>query len=134
MHHSDKGGKFGAAELRKRVELFDLGAYHQLLERAWVGQPTNSATISNTTFEVETGEKLKVARKLGEAGPFSKAAKVLHSKGLAPGTNETLQQLQDPVQRPPLQQESFTDDVAKSRTDAAINLDRNKIFQNLRGA
>ena len=75
---------------------------------------------------------LKQASTLVEQGQLSKAARILTSNGVAPGTPDTLEQLRDPEKRPPVLSEPLPVEVTGYQARHPLRLDKNKLLANLR--
>ena len=67
-------------------------------------------------------------------GELSAARQVLNSAGLAPGTAETLTELQDPERRPREMHFPLSDDVVNFRNASPLKLNRRILISNMRKA
>ena len=90
-----RGGRAGNKELKERVILFDDGQWGELLTASRNSTPTRRRPQAQNEQE-ELEKVIASARRLIANGELSHAARLLRSKGVAPGTLDTLTQLTDP--------------------------------------
>ena len=90
-------GPIGRAALLRRVELFESGAWEQLLREARAGVPTGSQRNMPHTDAGVLEEACEGVRQ----GQLTHARPTLTAAALAPGNDETLHALSDPSRRPP---------------------------------
>ena len=108
LHHTPHGGDAGARELKRRVALFDAGAWDVLLStsRTQAERQANAAARRRQQphppqpEQMEEQRRIAKAMELVHAGELSHAARALSSPGMAPGTAETLAELRNPQLRP----------------------------------
>ena len=84
--------------------------------------------------DADWAAKLEKAEKLAGQGELSSAARLLRSNGLAPGNNNTLQQLCDPLLRPRHRLLDFPPEVLNYTPDEPVQMDRDLFIANLRSA
>ena len=135
LHRLQRGGSQGDQELRKRIRLFDEGQWGLLLESSRATQ-NKRRTPCNTQpdSDADWAAKLEKAEKLAGQGELSSAARLLRSNGLAPGNNNTLQQLCDPLLRPRHRLLDFPPEVLNYTPDEPVQMDRDLFIANLRSA
>ena len=86
--------------------------------------PRNTQSDSEASWPT----KLEKAKKLAGRGELSSAARLLRSNGLAPGNNDTLQQLCDPLLRPRHRLLDFPPEVLNYTSDEPVQLDRDLLL------
>ena len=133
LHRLPRGGEAGNRELRKRIRLFDEGAWDVLLEAAR-RRASNARRPAFADPQQELDQILLKASKLIEQGELSHAARLLSSNGIAPGNLETLRQLTDPLLRPPAPLHPIPPDIANYRPSETVELDKRLFVRNLRTA
>ena len=74
------------------------------------------------------------AHMLVQLGELSAGRAALEAADLAPGTNETLQQLRNPVRRPPRPREPIPNELLEEAPRSPFELDEAKFLQNVRKA
>ncbi|CAK0830299.1 unnamed protein product, partial [Prorocentrum cordatum] len=94
-------GAPGRRELEARLEQFEDGPWEALLAPSLQGQRPPGGARGAGDAEARRQRALEDAVALVRAGGLSKARQLLASRGLAPGTAETLAELRDPARRPP---------------------------------
>ncbi len=96
LHPVDGEGRSGAAVFRQRVHDYQRGAFLGLLFSA--RQSAQSDRRRRGRGDIDGEDKdIRRAAALIDMGLLSKAAKVLQSAGLAPLTEDTLNQRRDPA-------------------------------------
>ena len=105
LHSTQHGGEAGARELRHRIAVFDRGDWHVLLtaakhqlDRENRKREARKQRRGQQTKSVE--ETTTKAQSLIGMGELSHAAGLLTSPGVAPGSDATLDQLQNRDLRP----------------------------------
>ena len=88
--------RIAPADLEQRVRLFKAGKWAQLLQPAQAPAGVTSGRPPPDSLEAR-GER---AAALAHLGKLSAAARALTAEPLAPGNEETLQELRDPARRP----------------------------------
>ena len=131
LYPLQRGGRAGNKELKTRVRLFDEGQWGELLTASHNSTPTRRRPPAQSQ-EQEHQKVIADARRLIANGELSHAARLLRSKGVAPGTLETLNKLTDPRLRPPEQLRPIPDEVLSYRPEAPVELDRDLFARNLR--
>jgi len=129
LHSTRRGGDAGARDLRRRISLFDAGQWDQLLEESHRATPQRGSREAN-----EETVKLAKALHLIEQGELSHAARALHSPGLAPGNDTTLDELRDPALRPDQPSEDLPAAAFEPQGPHTITLDKNIFGEVLRQA
>ena len=84
----------------------------------------------------DDAEDRRVSKALGlvQMGELSAGRAALEAAELAPGTNATLQQLQDPVRRPPRSRERMLEHLLTEMPVAQFDMEEHKFLENLRSA
>ena len=126
-----RGGRAGNKELKERVRLFDEGHWGELLLASRNSTPIRRRPATQSQ-EQELEKTIANARRLISNGELNHAARLLRSKGVAPGTLETLTQLTGPRLRPSTQLRPIPDEILSYRPEAAVELDRDLFAKNLR--
>ena len=101
MRRTASTGAPGRRELEARLEQFEDGSWEALLAPSLQGQRPPGGARGAGDAEARRQRLLEDAVALVRAGGLSKARQLLASRGLAPGTAETLAELRDPARRPP---------------------------------
>ena len=136
LYPSKLSGSARAADMRRRVDMFRREQYGTLLAQAHATKQVRSPrgrTVTpddNTSLEGQWEQALKL---IG-AGQLSRAAKLLHSPGLAPRDADTLAQLSDPTKRPVEQIRPFPQSVTAYAAQEPVRLDGERFLRNLRSA
>jgi len=130
LHPVGKWGREGQEILEQRITAFDEGRYQLLLE-ACLG---HARVRQHAPQDTPTDRALKQASDLVERGQLSKAALMLVSNGVAPGTPSTLAQLRDPDKRPPQLTEALPPEVTAYQARQPLRLAGDKLLANLRSA
>ena len=136
LHGAKHSGNARKAEFRRRIDKYRNGQIGQLLSQAHAIKPRRRATTHHqTTTAAQVDRQLwERVGKFIESGQISRAAKILHSSGMAPRNADTLRQLQDPDKRPPAQLEPLPPSVTGYVAANAVQLDGDRLIRNLRGA
>ncbi|CAK0827030.1 unnamed protein product, partial [Prorocentrum cordatum] len=101
LRRTTSTGAPGRRELEARLEQFEGGSLEALLAPSLQGQRPPGGARGAGDAEARRQRLLEDAVALVRAGGLSKARQLLASRGLAPGTAETLAELRDPARRPP---------------------------------
>ena len=130
LHPVGAWGRDGAEELQKRITWWDQGRFQQLHD-----QSRSVTSRQNNLRRNRTGTAdIELATGLIERGQLSKAAKLLTSNGLAPGSASTLAQLRDPEKRPPSLTAPLPSEALNYCPQGPLQLDKNKLLTKLRSA
>ena len=134
LHRLRRGGRQGTTELRNRISLFDQGKWHLLLQASHETIPRSRRNAQPSPGSDEDwNRKLAKAEQLAARGELSSASRLLRSNGVAPGTDATLHQLQDPELRPQQRLLDFPAEVLNYSPDEVVQLDKS-IFVPIFGA
>ncbi len=116
-------------EFARRFEDFAAGRWPRLLAAA---EPPRRHNLTPAVFDEEARSMLAEAQvALGE---LSSGRQVLESAGLAPGTQATLDALQDQERRPRELRDPFPEAVADFHPGRRFELKKNVLLRNLRSA
>ena len=122
-------GPVGRAALLRRVELFESGAWEQLLEEARAGAPTGQRNPPRTDSAV-----LEESCERARQGQLSRARQALTAAAVAPGTDETFQALSDPTRRPPSRRREIPAEVLSHEPAEAVTLSVQQVAESLLSA
>ena len=123
-------GPVGRAALLRRVELFESGAWEQLLREARAGAPTaGQRNVPRTDAAV-----LEEACERVRQGQLTRARQTLTAAALAPGNDETLHALSDPSRRPPHRRREIPAEVLTHEPAEAVALSVQQVAESLRSA
>ena len=114
--------------LEQRIAAWDEGRYQFLLEQSLMHAARRPGRVEETSDE----RSLRQASDMVERGQLSKAALLLTSHGVAPGTPATLAQLRDPRMRPQALTEPLPVEVTNYQAQHPLRLDKGKLLANLR--
>jgi len=128
LHPVGRWGREGCEALEHRIAAWDAGQYQLLLEQSLLHSSVRHRRAQGNSTE----HALKQASTLVEQGQLSKAALILTSNGVAPGTPDTLAQLRDPQKRPPALTEPLPAEVLSYEARHPLRLDKSKLLANLR--
>ena len=116
---------------RARIEQFQQGQSIQLLTRA---HHQAQAITPNSSPDPTLERQATRARQLVHLGELSAARQALTAGPLAPGTADTLQELQDPTRRPPEPYAPLHPSLSEFQPDQPVDLPDDLILMNLRRA
>ena len=136
LQRSEVTGKAGKLVFQERYRQFVQGEWSELLEAA--RGAANKKTVRKELNEEEEQQKvLREAVRLVRLGELSKARQALLAAKLAPGTQETLDKLNNPEKRPPRALVPLSEEVLNTQPDTPVRLNKglflNKFVQH-RGA
>lgn len=120
LHRPRSTGSVGRTELEKRTEAFARGEWTALLEAA--ASSISTSRVSNTHRTPEYEQRLKREQSCAKVRleELSKARQVLSRATLAPGTQETLTQLQA---RQPTLTEAIPEEVLTFQPEVAVDIE-----------
>lgn len=135
LHRLRRGGRQGDQELRKRINLFNEGRWDLLLQVSHDTIPRRRQRY-RIVPDSEEDWVLRIARaeQLAARGELSHASRIIRSIGIAPGDQETYQQLTYPALRPPIQLVDFTPDILNYVPDQAVQLNKEYFISNFGSA
>ena len=122
---------------KHRIQQFQQGDWLQLLQQA---NHTNTTTSNNTNNPRDDAagsddtRRAERARYLVHLGELSAARQALTAGPLAPGTPQTLAELQDPVRRPQEEYAPLAPEVIAFEPDRPADVPLTMILRNLRRA
>ena len=109
------------------------GEWRELLEAA--RGAANKKTVRKELNEEEEQQKvLREAVRLVRLGELSKARQALLAAKLAPGTQETLDKLNNPEKRPPRALVPLSEEVLNTQPDTPVRLNKGLFLNNVRAA
>ena len=114
---------------RARIEHLQQGQWIHLLNTAHHQARAASATSSSAATPERQASR---ARQLVHLGELSAARQALTAGPLAPGTADTLQELQDPAQRPNAPYAPLHPSLSEFQPDQPVDLPDDLILMNLR--
>ena len=123
-------GPVGRAALLRCVELFESGAWEQLLREARAGAPTASQRSMPRTDAAVPEEACERVRQ----GQLTRARQTLTAAALAPGNDETRHALSDPSRRPPHRRREIPAEVLTHEPAEAVALSVQQVAESLRSA
>ena len=124
-----KTGREGKKELLERVRRFEDDQIEFLLQQSHATSHRSQTGHNQRHIRID---KYTQAINLFEQGQLSRAAKVLHSAGLASGSRSILEQLIDPTERPRELNEPLRPEVIHYLSDTFVKVDGNVLLSNLR--
>ena len=124
-------GRVGKAELCRRFDQFSEGQWRRLHEEGFrhIRSESTRRTVSELPSNEQRGQAALQKVRLGEV---SRARQCLVGAALAPGTEETLAEMQN--KRPQVVFRELTEEVLNYEPDVRVTLDRKILLQSLRTA
>ena len=131
-----RGGLASQEKLRKHFEMFAGGRWEELLRDSEAQEEAASTLRRRRRRRSDDAEDRRVSKALGlvQMGELFAGRAALEAAELAPGTNATLQQLQDPVRRPPRAREPIPEHLLTEMPVAQFDMEEHRFLQNLRTA
>ena len=124
-------GRVGKAELCRRFDLFSEGQWKRLYEEGF--RDIRSENTRRPVFKLSSNEQRgQAALQKVRLGEVSRARQCLVGAALAPGTEETLAEMQN--KRPQVVFRELTEEVLNYELDVRVTLDRKLLLQSLRTA
>ena len=127
-------GKEGARELNDRAARFFAGDWLALLEDAREAAPPPRRATPPLPDAADQHQRRAKACSQVKLGEVSRARQALLAATLAPGTEDTYDQLTDPDLRPPHPLTEVEPDVVRYLPPHPLDLSRDKLLQALRTA
>ena len=124
-------GRVGKAELCRRFDQFSEGQWKRLYEEGFrdIRSENTRRPVSTLQSNEQRGQAALQKVRLGEV---SRARQCLVGAALAPGTEETLAEMQN--KRPQVVFRELTEEVLNYEPDVRVTLDRKLLLQSLRTA
>ena len=122
--------RIALADLEQRVRLLKAGEWAQLLQPAQAPAGVTSGRPPPDSLEAR-GERAAALAHLGE---LSAAARALTAEPLAPGNEETLQELRDPARRPQVPRVPVPEAVLQHQPSEPVRLSWGAFVSNVRRA
>ena len=122
--------RIAPADLEQRVRLLKAGEWAQLLQPAQAPAGVTSGRPPPDSLEAR-GERAAALAHLGE---LSAAARALTAEPLAPGNEETLQELRDPARRPQVPRVPVPEAVLQHQPSEPVRLSWGAFVSNVRRA
>ena len=136
LHRASRGGLIPRPKLMNRLELFNRGAWRELLEasRKCSHQAAVSRRRKNRRPEQDIARRVSRAASLVHMGELSSARQALEGASLAPGSEATLNALRDPEKRPQFPRHPLPRELVYPGPEVEFDLDEFRFARNLRSA
>ena len=137
LHRAPRGGTIPKAKLLGRFDLFNAGAWLDLLEASAQGEPTGCSSSPPQESKIRTTNWRRGSAELKRwctVGEVSSARQALEGSSLAPGVEATLNASRDPTKRPRHPRTPLPRELSSPEPQALFNLDEFRFCRKLRSA
>ena len=134
LRPTEERGDIGKAIFLERLARFQRGEWSELLTEAEEAGRARRRLARELDAEQLQQRRLDEAERRVSLREITRARVLITSTGLAPGNNETLDQLKDPQRRPTALTEPLPDAALRHRPANQLKLESDKLAQALRGA
>ena len=133
-----RGGDIHKGKLAQRFQDYSEGRWSELLrastQSAEDASKAQSRKRRHRTVEQELDRRAARALSLVQMGELSSGRQALEGASVAPGTQQTLEALRDPVRRPPVPRDPLPPAVVGHMPDQRFSLEEHRFAANLRSS